>query len=401
MVESLIGAACYVTFFALVPGIGSMMQASALALLFAAAVYAVLTGRVKSLAVSTTECVMYFTGVVYVLNGVFHGQDAATTAAAFLVAVLLIAVISRTITLERLLDIGAYVTLLCVATALVVDHGGVAAALTASMGQSEFARFTPLNNVANLTGFTFGAGAILLLRRALVCKGTAERLTMAVGAFVSCTFVLAASARSSIIALFAAGAVALFLEFRLARVFSNKLVRVGTIVFAFVCIIFSEKIFAYFSRILEFDSDTRGIASGGTGRTGLWARGVASLFDDPLTLLIGGGFRSSNADLIGFSTESSYITILLDSGIFMGAAIILVYWYSPLKALRLSAPPDRHASPLVLLAAFLTFLISESVFNRYLLAIGNPISLMTLLILFSLSMREKLTEPAAEPRCVQ
>ena len=42
---------------------------------------------------------------------------------------------------------------------------------------------------------------------------------------------------------------------------------------------------------------------------------------------------------------------------------------------------------LLALASFLTFLIVESVFNRYLLAIGNPASLLSLLLLFTLWMR--------------
>jgi hypothetical protein len=85
---------------------------------------------------------------------------------------------------------------------------------------------------------------------------------------------------------------------------------------------------------------------------------------------------------------------LLDSGAFLGVAIILVFWYAPIKALRLTNPADRYASPLVLLAAFMTFIIVESVFNRYLLAIGNPASLMSLLILLSLSMRQNLASSA-------
>src|SRR5258708_31521612 len=106
----------------------------------------------------------------------------------------------------------------------------------------------------------------------------------------------------------------------------------------------------------------------------------------------GGGFRSSSSDLIGFSTENSYTTIFLDSGAFIGAAIIFVFCYSPIKALRITSPENRHSSPLILLASFMTFLIVESVFNRYLLAIGNPTSLMSLLILFALSIRKNLTD---------
>jgi hypothetical protein len=113
-----------------------------------------------------------------------------------------------------------------------------------------------------------------------------------------------------------------------------------------------------------------------------------------MVFIFGGGFRSSNSELIGFSTESSYISILLDSGAFFGVAIILVFWYAPIKALRLTSPENRYSSPLILLAAFMTFIIVESIFNRYLLAIGNPASLMSLLILLSLAMRQNLASSA-------
>ena len=112
------------------------------------------------------------------------------------------------------------------------------------------------------------------------------------------------------------------------------------------------------------------------------------LFNDPMKFVLGGGFRSSGPDVIGFSTESSYITILLESGVFIGAAVILVFAYSPIKALKLTSPQDRHASSLILVASFLTFVIVESIFNRYLLAIGNPTSLLSLLVLFTLWIRQ-------------
>jgi hypothetical protein len=154
--------------------------------------------------------------------------------------------------------------------------------------------------------------------------------------------------------------------------------------------------------MLELDSDTRGIGTGGSGRTELWARGLSVFFGDPAVFLFGGGFRSSSTDLIGFSTESSYITILLDGGLFMGMAVIVAFAYSPIKALGLTPSQNRHDSSLVLLAAFLTFCIVESIFNRYLLAIGNPTSLLSLMVVISLSLRRTQTSTdalaAADPK---
>ena len=392
MIEVLIGSACYLTFFAVLPGIGPNMQVLALVLLFGAAAYAVVLNRVKAIPTSATELVMYVVAVAYLVLALLSDEEGVGISIAFMSTIIFISIVSRAISLERLMDVGAAVALLCVLTAVAIDHKGAITALVPSGGAAGLVRFMPLGAAPNLTGYIFGGGAILMLRRALVSKNTMERIVMVGGALSSCLFVLAASARSSLIALAVAGLIAIVLEFRVRRLFALTWVKIGTVAFAVIGLVFSDKIAAYFDRMLELESETRGLASGGSGRTGLWARGIATLFEDPMTFAFGGGFRSSSSDQIGFSTESSYITILLDSGAFIGAAIILVFCYSPIKALRITPPGNRHSSSLILLASFMTFLIVESVFNRYLLAIGNPTSLMSLLMLFALSMRKNVTE---------
>jgi exopolysaccharide production protein ExoQ len=388
MIEFLVGAACYLTLFAVLPGSGPAMQVLALVLLFGAAAWAVFLDRVKAIPTSAPELVMYVVGVAYIAVAMLTDENSVGISIAFLCTIIFISIVSRAISLERVMDVGATVALLCVLTAIVVDHQEALAALVPSGGGAGLNRFMPLHSTPNLVGYIYGAGSILMVRRALVSKKTIERIVMAGGALFSCLFVLAASARSSLIALVAAASVAIILEYRARRFFSLKWVKLGAITFIILGLAFSERIGAYFTRMLELDSDTRGLATGGTGRTGLWARGIATLVDDPMRFMFGAGFRSSSPDVIGFPTESSYITILLDSGVFIGAAVILVFAYSPIKALKLTSPQSRHASSLVLVASFLTFLIVESIFNRYLLAIGNPTSLLSLLVLFTVSIRQ-------------
>ena len=396
VIELLVGAACYATFYAVLPGVGSIMQILGLVLLACAAAYAVAMNKIKALPVSATELIMYALGVLYVSVAVFNDPDTLLASIAFLSAIILISMVSRTLTLDRLLDVGACVALMCVVTSIIVDHREAIAALSITIGRRGLERFEPLGTHPNLAGYLFGAGAILISRRAIITDSLLERAIMTLGVLVSFLFVLAASARASLVALAVAVIVSVVLEFGLKRVLGLMWVRISAVLFTLCCIVFSDKIFPYLNKILEVDSNTRGVASGGTGRTELWARGLAAVFDDSTRLVLGGGFRSSGISDIGFSTESSYITILLDSGLFLGAAVILAFWYAPIKALKLTDRGTRHSSSLVMLATFMTFLVIESVFNRYLLAIGNPISLMTLLILFSLSIRPNLA--AAAPR---
>jgi exopolysaccharide production protein ExoQ len=390
MIEVLVALACYLTFFANVGSIGTLVQVAALGLLFAAAVLAALQDRISASPVSSTELTLYAVGLVSTVLGLVSAEDGTLVYSLGLFgAVILVSIVARSMSLERLLDVGAAVMLLCVLTTLAVERGNVLTSLSISVGKSGLLRFTPLGSHPNLTGYMFGSGSILMIRRVLISKNIFERFVMAGAVLFSWAFILAASARSSILALLVAAAVAVILEPRVRRAIGWKWVAIGAVAATIIGIAFPEKISSYVSQILELESSTRGIESGGSGRVDIWWHGLETLFDDPLTLIFGGGFRSSSSDVIGFSTESSYVTILLDNGIFLGCAVIFAFLCSPIRALRLSLSQTPEASTLVLLGSFLTFLLIESIFNRYLLAVGNPTSLMTLLILFSVAMRAR------------
>ena len=101
----------------------------------------------------------------------------------------------------------------------------------------------------------------------------------------------------------------------------------------------------------------------------------------------GGGLRSSDYMVIGFLTENSYITILLDSGIFLGTALIWVLLSSPLRALRQSRMVADKPNRLAFAPSFFIFLLVQCFFVRYLVGLGNPAALITLILLMSLSMR--------------
>jgi hypothetical protein len=143
----------------------------------------------------------------------------------------------------------------------------------------------------------------------------------------------------------------------------------------------------YLQQILEVSSDTRGIGSGVTGRTDLWERGLMSLTSDPMLVAFGGGLRSSEYSVIGFLTENSYITILLDSGALLGSALILFLMLAPFSALRQSRVSTHSPNALILLPSFFVFLLVQCFFVRYLVGLGNPTALYTLIFFTGLSMR--------------
>jgi hypothetical protein len=199
--------------------------------------------------------------------------------------------------------------------------------------------------------------------------------------------VLAASSRSTIIGLMAAAVFAALFEFRMLRALTGKRFVIAAAAIGVLAVLYFGFANKYFVNLLEIDSSYRGLGTGATGRTDLWAKSLEVLLSDPTLLAFGNGLRSSEYTVIGFLTENSYLTILLDSGIFAGGALILLLLYSPIMALRLQrSRANAPKKTLVFLPSFFVFLLIQCFFLRYFIGIGNPTSLLTLVLLVSLSM---------------
>jgi hypothetical protein len=209
---------------------------------------------------------------------------------------------------------------------------------------------------------------------------------MAVGVLLAWSIVLAASSRSTIIALMVAAAVAALLEVRVLRGLTLKRFAVAVAAIGTLSVLYFGYASTYFAKILEIDSSYRGFGTGATGRTDLWAKSMQALLSDPTLIAFGGGLRSSEYTVIGFLTENSYLTILLDSGVVLGGVLILFLLYSPIGALRLQRSSTNKENRLIFLPSFFVFLLIQCFFLRYFIGIGNPTSLLTLVLLVSLSM---------------
>jgi hypothetical protein len=259
--------------------------------------------------------------------------------------------------------------------------------LSISVGKNGLIRFMPFSSHPLLVGYIFGSGSILMVRRAYLARRKWERYAMAAGAVLAWSMVLAASARSAVAGLLAAALFAYVAEFRFFR--NSSLGRAGmvAIIAGLVVVAYFAVNSPYLQQILEVSSDTRGIGSGVTGRTDLWEKGLMSLTSDPTLVAFGGGLRSSEYSVIGFLTENSYITILLDSGALLGSALILFLMLAPFSALRQSRVSSDKPNALILLPSFFVFLLVQCFFVRYLVGLGNPTALYTLIFFTGLSMR--------------
>lgn len=387
MIEALVVAGCYTAFWSNAGAIGPIARPLIFAFLSLAALLAIATGNVRRIAATPTELLLYGVGILSAAVSLIRSEDYSIVYSIYyLGAIVLVSILARTVSLDRLLDLGALVTILCILTCVIFEEHNLVTALSISIGRYGMYRFSPLANHPLLTGDIFGGGSILLIRRLYLSRNIAERCLVVVGILCAWTFVLAASARSSVTALSTAAAFAIVVEFRLTKVIFSK--RLGLVMLAIAALLFLYfgPAHTYLQDIFAINSSYRGIGSGATGRTDLWLQGLESLSTDPSRLAFGGALRSSEAGFIGFSTESSYITILLDSGIFVGSALIALFLYAPVSALRLSRSSASGSNSFAFLPSFFVFLLVQCFFIRDLVGIGNPISLMTLLFIASLSM---------------
>ncbi len=298
---------------------------------------------------------------------------------AFTCVCLSMSVISRCMSLAEIFKASGYAFVAMVLTLGVLQFSELVDALTVTGDLKWLNRFTPLDLHPDLVGVIFGGGCILLGVEALIAKRTA-RMIYAATSIVSVIFVFAASARSSLLCLLFCVGCAGFSSFSRLSL-RNKILSIsGLVLLSVILALRAEGVWSYISDMLELESDTRGLGSGGTGRTELWKQGVDLIAGRSWQLVTGSGLRSSGADEIGFSTENSYVTIALESGIFLMCAFLISVTRTILICIASAwGGVGAMSTRLKGIALILSFLLLESFFNRYLIAIGNPLSLLMLI----------------------
>jgi len=159
----------------------------------------------------------------------------------------------------------------------------------------------------------------------------------------------------------------------------------------------AENIANYLTVILDLDSNTRGFSSGATGRTDIWRNGIELVFSDPVLFFTGRGVRAAGPEVIGFPVESSYINLALENGVVLGSMIALTFVFTAWRALRQSIQAGLVNPALFMSGLMLLFILTQSIFNRYLIAVGNPLSLLTLFLLLRLNLRTIAAPTVAAP----
>jgi hypothetical protein len=249
-------------------------------------------------------------------------------------------------------------------------------------------RFRPFDMHPDLTGYVYG-GFIVVILFSNVSAGR-FRLPMKIGAVALCVMIsLASSARAGLVALL--GTIAIYVaRSATLRGKNTKYVVLTVVGVAILALVFQEKIVGYLTHILELDSSSRGLDSGGSGRFAIWQRGISLVGDRTWEFYIGSGLRSSSEGVLGFFTESSYISIAVDSGVLI---LILFVGYLLRLMLQLYLQEGRRDDPFGRLVLYcVTFAVLQSVFNRYLLAIGNPFSLIFLILTSKMAVNQAIAK---------
>lgn len=384
--------AIYITGWYVEGDSGMALQALAVCLVFLAASMSVLSGGVFRIRISSVEqlfgVVFGFAMLVAIVTTNFVSLIYAGMFLALLTA---LALLVRHEEAELLPGVfrSAYVALLV--TVVLVEPKEFLGSLSGTVEYGTgLVRYQPLGMHPNLAGLVYGGGALLFIQYFFLVSKPLKKI-FAASMSIFCVFVLfAASARASLLALAVSGLAGIVG----VAVGGSVKARLGLIIIlamAMVVVVLKwDSIFSYFSLILDLESETRGLDSGATGRADIWRDGVDLVFSDFILMLTGRGVRAASPEAIGFPVESSYINLALENGIIFAAFIVLTFFKTAWRSIRFGIYRSTVGDYQDLLnGLMLVFVLSQSVFNRYLIAAGNPYSLFVITLMLWANLRTR------------
>ncbi|HKJ22060.1 MAG TPA: O-antigen ligase family protein, partial [Gammaproteobacteria bacterium] len=129
-------------------------------------------------------------------------------------------------------------------------------------------------------------------------------------------------------------------------------------------------------RFLAVHNSDRGFGTGFTGRLQVWKETWNLFLDHPL---VGVGFRAHEVLVTSQSSaHNGYISTLAEIGVVGFAAVIYVIGAGIMRLKRLACEGGHEVAAAVLLAICLGYCF-VAIFERYLINVGNPVSLLFML----------------------
>ena len=254
-------------------------------------------------------------------------------------------------------------------------------------------RFGPYGLHPNLVGHIFGGFAVMFFCFMLYGKRLLQKIFSAALLFFSFLYCIAASSRGG----FLSCILGIMTVYAIA-VWQNKTKRKYLLLFILLALLIpfviqgADKVATYLSSIFEYDSSDRGVGSGLTGRTENWDKLLHTIFSSVTSMLFGHGLRTGSAEVLGYDIDNSYLNLLYEMGLastVIFAMLILANTNKLRKALLHS--PDVLKAVAV---GLLVFILCESTVARYLLSIGNPLSLF--IVYCMLGVKNILKFPSPE-----
>lgn len=360
-------------------------QLTALGIIFTIAIFDILIKRQISFVKSSFEIVLILLTLQSMLSAFCFSIIWEDTyiysiyySFVFLMLIVSLEVVVSSRTVDELILAFSVALIGMLLTIVVFNYDAFITALQLNGDDRWMLRLTPFNMHPNLVGYIFGGGAIVLGYKMYASTSWSSRALFGIFCLISILVILAASARGALVALLISSIVVFLLFFRNYRFTTIFFVFLALCIVGALIILNFDSVLLYATDLLELDSETRGLESNGSGRLELWQAGINLILSDSYRMFFGGGLRSASPEIIGFSTENSYITIILESGIFMG---VIFFWmiFKILFKVRILAIKNNELIYFGVLHILL-FSLVESIFNRYLLAIGNPFSLFVLML---------------------
>lgn len=298
----------------------------------------------------------------------------------FLVTYLSVMIIAQRTTAEELIMCVRVSTIAILTLVAIVFGDALIGGLMPGQLKRWELREAPFGMHPNLAGFNYGGFIVMAANSSLLKWRHNNLISTAIIGFCLAVM-LVASARGGLLAVALTLAVYVSTEVLRGRRSTIYLITIGTALLV-LSFIYWDSVVAYAVEMLDLDSKQRGLQSGGTGRFEIWTRGIDYISGRSWEIFIGSGLRT--AGNMGFPVESSYINLAVESGIFLTAAILISFLSVLVRSYRKQGSGSsfhRFAFYVLLFAMF------QSLFNRYLIAIGNPFSLMILVIASKASIK--------------
>lgn len=296
----------------------------------------------------------------------------------FLVAAFSIYTVVNTVEFHIIFNSFRYAAIAITLTILLTSSGLLSQTLSITYDPvNGLDRFSPYGLHPNLVGHIFGGFAVMFFCSMLSGKNMTRKIFFAALMGVSMLYCVAASSRGGFFAaVLGIGAVCatVIWQDRVKRKYFMLFILLA--ILAFFATGAGVKMVSYLSSIFEFASNDRGMESGLTGRTANWGKLLHTVFSSVTFMLFGSGLRTGGVEVLGYDIDNSYLNLLYEIGLPSTAIFImlLLATTNKLRKALLKTPDLLKAIALGLLV----FTLCESVVARYLLSIGNPLSLFVL-----------------------